>query len=867
MLITLDMVISGFVSKVVNNCWDFSKNKLRCVDKNRESNEQNIETRIYQVIIDALNKLTYDKFTEQDVLYDSAENILKGFKSSKNDIEESVRAGLKMLGLQSGTDTDKEFLRILCHEICKDENDILYKEIAMLQQEQMVEAMGKGFSESHQNEQKALKLLDEIKEDTRRVRGFLAGKGGNEAETYNEIHIANRTKEYADRWNKNVFLNDFNERDENAGVNIKLRELYLEEHLPQYIWKASQKPRNDLKDLLKEYIVDIANRRMLLILGQAGIGKSTLITWILSNLVEQKDQILVYQFASDLKNINWTEDNILNEIVKTIGLKHTELEGRTLILDGFDEISANGDKERILNKLNQELKVMNILQRFSLIINCRENYINQSDLGNIEYIILQAWNEEQIKSFCGNYEKKSARKNSEALKSNILEVKIRKLIENKAVFGIPLILYMVLALNVDIEETSSRVEIYDQIFSLKRGGIYDRCYDIEHRINAPEIKKHIHRISQRIAFWMFENNANEAVISQKEFEEICEIEMSESGKKGEEILRDALIGNFFKLKYCEGKETDEIQFVHRSIYEYYVAVYFFESIHKLTTKEEAAGKLGELLKYGILSEQILEFIKYKFDSVKGYSLSDNTKKIFNMMLQYGMTYYVKDKYKNIIVMELNIFANMLEVVHLWNPKLEKADNNIVLYLLHGGSLKLNLSGVDLSGAKLGKADLSEANLSEANLSRVDLTEANLSRANLSRANLSGADLDETDLSRADLSRADLSRAYLFGANLSGADLSGANLNRANLLAADLHIADLRGADLRKADLGQADLSIADLSGADLIEVGLEYADLFATVFDEKQADELCGKYDMNDSRVYIFKTDEIISYKEYCIRK
>ncbi len=203
-----------------------------------------------------------------------------------------------------------------------------------------------------------------------------------------------------------------------------------------------------------------------------------------------------------------------------------------------------------------------------------------------------------------------------------------------------------------------------------------------------------------------------------------------------------------------------------------------------------------------------------------------------MMLQYGMTYYVKDKYKNIIVMELNIFANMLEVVHLWNPKLEKADNNIVLYLLHGGSLKLNLSGVDLSGAKLGKADLSEANLSEANLSRVDLTEANLSRANLSRANLSGADLDETDLSRADLSRADLSRAYLFGANLSGANLSGANLNRANLLA-----------------------------------VGLEYADLFATVFDEKQADELCGKYDMNDSRVYIFKTDEIISYKEYCIRK
>lgn len=124
----------------------------------------------------------------------------------------------------------------------------------------------------------------------------------------------------------------------------------FEEHLPHYIWKANQKPRNDLKDLSREYIVDNNDEKTLLILGQAGIGKSTLITWILSNLVEQKNQTLVYQFASDLKNINWKEDNILNEIFKTIGLKRIALEGKTLILDGFDEIYVNGDKERILNK-------------------------------------------------------------------------------------------------------------------------------------------------------------------------------------------------------------------------------------------------------------------------------------------------------------------------------------------------------------------------------------------------------------------------------------------------------------------------------------------------------------------------------------
>lgn len=384
MPIDSSVIISGFVSKVVNDCMDVLKEKIKDADKDRKSYEQNMETRIYQVTIDALNEFTSDRYKGEDSLYDSAESILNGVKNSKIDKIDAVIAGLKMLGLQETTDTGKEFLKSLCHEISKDENDILYKEIAMFQQGQMLEGMSNGFSESQQKAEKTLEILDEIKEDTGYIRGFLDGKEGNEAETYNEIHIANRTKEYADRWDKNVFLNDFSEWDENVGTNIKLRDLYLEEHLPHYIWKANKNPRNDLKDLLKEYIVDSDKRRMLLILGLAGIGKSTLITWILSNIVEQKDQILVYQFASDLKNVNWTEDNIFDEIVKKIGLKSTELEGKTLILDGFDEIYANRDKERILNKLNQELKVMNILQRFSLIIYCRENYINQSYLGKIK---------------------------------------------------------------------------------------------------------------------------------------------------------------------------------------------------------------------------------------------------------------------------------------------------------------------------------------------------------------------------------------------------------------------------------------------------------------------------------------------------
>ena len=75
MLITTDMVISGFVSKIVNDRVDVLKEKIKDADKNRKANEQNIETRIYQVTIDALNVFTNNNFKDQDKLFDSAESI------------------------------------------------------------------------------------------------------------------------------------------------------------------------------------------------------------------------------------------------------------------------------------------------------------------------------------------------------------------------------------------------------------------------------------------------------------------------------------------------------------------------------------------------------------------------------------------------------------------------------------------------------------------------------------------------------------------------------------------------------------------------------------------------------------------------
>lgn len=800
-------ILSDLVSKAIGDGVDITRKKIRDADQNRKSYNQNPQTQMYQIIIDALNKFTYNKYKEQDKLYDAAESVIKGFINSKGNID-VIKTGLKMLVSDANDNSCQYFSEILCHEICKDENNELYKEMNILWNRQMSAYIHGEFEKSNQYDKEIIGKLNDFKKVLDSKNEFMNSQERHKVEYY-EIPVENRAEEYRSKWDKNVFLNDFNEEDENVGTQIKLREIYKEDLLPFYIWKENSQSKNELKNLLMKYTINNDGKKMLLILGQPGIGKSTLITWIIANIVKDKDQIFVYQFASDLKNVNWGDDSILHKIFESLNLGYSELENKTLILDGFDEIHIKGDRERILCKMNQELKNKNFLKRFSLIITCRENYVNNRNLSGIDYITLQIWDEVQIKSFCRTYWKKCG--------NSISKYKTKKILENQKVFGIPLILYMILALDVDIESSNSIMDIYDQIFSLKRGGIYDRCYDTEHRINSPDIKKHIHHITQRIAFWIFENEAEKAYISYDKFKEICKNEMRETGEIGENIQSDTMIGNFFKLKHCEGKGTDELQFVHRSIYEYFVVINFFESIHSLKTKEEVAGKLGELLKKGHLSEQILDFIKYKFDKMERDDLPDIIKKIFNEMLRHGMTYYTKaeDLYNNAIERERNIFLNMLKVVGLWNLFLGKLNEKIIIYLQCNRATQLYLSGIQLG--------VNDFNMEKVDLSRVVLSKAVLTLSNLSGVDLSGADLSGADLSGTVLSGAILSKAVLSGAILSGTVLSGADLSGADLSGAILNGVDLSEANLSEANLNEAVLSDTILNGANLVEANLSKA--------------------------------------------
>ena len=298
------------------------------------------------------------------------------------------------------------------------------------------------------------------------------------------------------------------------------------------------------------------------------------------------------------------------------------------------------------------------------------------------------------------------------------------------------------------------------------------------------------------------------------------------------------------------------------IYNSYIDLYMntlcqniFSSLYVMS-ENAIIGELATLLKDGHLSEQILEFIKYKFDRYNKYDFSYRIKDIFQIMLRDSMTYHIQEKCRDVIEREINIFSNMLEIVRLWNHFLGTLDNQVISYLQHNNRSKLNLKGI-----KLGYVNLRRVYLDGA-----DLNDADLNGTNLEKAELNGAGLRE-----AQLNGANMQGAYMEGADFSGADLisarfPNANLEKAELIGARLINANLSGAKLNGAILSRAELNGADLRGAELYEIEISGTYLRDAIFDESQVNMLSVKCDLSSSKIYIFATKEIISYKEYCKR-
>ena len=647
---------------------------------------------------------------------------------------------------------------------------------------------------------------------------------------------------YANRWTERMFLHRDDDNEWNQ--NITLENIY---QLPSYQERGTD--YFNLEQRLKKLVSETKQeKRMLLVLGQPGGGKSTLITYLLNECITNCDrEILVYQFAK-LNETDWAR-NPRKALLEALGAKHVkEFSGKVLILDGFDEITVNGSRERILDQLYDDIAMDYSIRDFSLLITCREHYITGKT--KCDRILLNPFTEQQIENFCSTYWHQFGvtKEDPEALK--------KQFCEKKAIMGIPLLLYMTLTLDITIEEDTSYVDIYDKIFAID-GGIYDRGVAVvnkdgrnetylggSHPITR-EIKQQLHRISKEIALYMLEYEPDTASIPQEAYKQIVErIQQEESLETMEQGVPISIY--FQKIaKQIDGVDTEQLTFIHRSMYEYFVAVAVCDEIVDQTgrliqqgNEREMINRLTPVLCRRQFSQDIKHYLEYRVSKhicVNNQADRDQCagwwRRVSDTMLAEGIVmkevpfWDCAEKqaigFLNFIPLMRGILAGCKQECPYQIGSVERIGKNIrnasTVQKRYDKQEIIDLAFINLREADLIRADLREADLSEVDLIGANLIEVNLSEADLNGAYLSGADLRGANLREADLSGANLRRTNLIGANLIGANLKRANLIRTNLRGVDLIEADLRGANLSEAHLNEANFTDANVEGADFTD--------------------------------------------------
>ena len=606
------------------------------------------------------------------------------------------------------------------------------------------------------------------------------------------VGVPSRTMEYLDRWNENMFLNDFNPNDENAGTNIQLQELHL---CPPFRWENNKKTFENLDTWIK----NPDNRKgMLLILGQPGGGKSTMLTRFIAEYGQSAlDDIFTYQFTDFKAKVNWQGDELYGQILKATGLENQDLSNKILLLDGLDElvnIVNPAAYTHVLNLLRQSFQ-QSQNKAASLLVTCREGYVKQDRLIGIHWITLLPFEQQQIDEFCTQYEAVCKAPDSVPRTARQL------LKDNCEVYGIPLILYMVLALEIKLEHGDDEAAVYSKIFDPVNGGIYARCFRQKPYHNGAKSGengdwKKLHEFSQKIAIWMFHHNPDDTEVPEEECQKLVgECDLPES----------ALVDHYKTLRHTE-QSGAKISFIHRTIYEYFVADAIAAQLREKASDADAK-ELVELLRGGNLPDslKIREYATARLEHLLNYEQREEhylswERAIFSLLRtgpldginRFSMTY--PDRLRE----DFLCFHNLLEALRLLRQVCE--------YKKYIG--KQIPDAVDLFSCY---ARLPAASGTRLCLSFCWLEQANLSGANLSGANLSGAYLTGADLEGAYLTRTNLNGAYLNGAYLNGADLEGADLNGADLEGADLNGADLIGADLSDAYLNGASFYSADIT--------------------------------------------------------
>ena len=586
---------------------------------------------------------------------------------------------------------------------------------------------------------------------------------------------------------KNYFVRSlFLEKNLADGKEATLLDTYIMPKFQVMDFKLGNEGRT-FSDI-KQFIIDFANNNLkshnygtkyscpsdeintLFIKGHPGSGKSSLFFFLayqksnFNDFLPERQLYFIRLVELLLVNSNkLSEDNPLGDIVKHLQINPEKLADAVIVLDGLDEICG-------LKDIDIDVYCRNLISSscfytgLKIIITTRQNYINIKNLDNknVINISLACLSIDDLKEWARNYfnihdkcseQRKVTQNNLDLLKS-LEEDSDKSLVP---IVAIPLLFYMVVAMNIDLSRISNIGELYD--------GVFDELIDRNYNDNAVDaiqthpIKTKINpqlarQITREIAFMMYKRNTLLLKVSDKELRTALE-EAIDEFQKDHMILESSeksQIEKLFAITFFYKQAEDIVEFAHKSIMEYFTAEKLFTSLQKCGTsavdfifKEfidqpisiEVANFLRDAFARKQLPEGVYEQLRLQ---VSRYYLSITIdgdlrniscdKGVFSFdygkYVQRVFWFFVRDVFKDIETVNLYLSNDNAKTL-LRNLIVTKSSSD-------SGFLDLCANPINLSRCILKEFDFSFCKISCMDFDGSDLLTVNFSHSSLDKCN-------------------------------------------------------------------------------------------------------------------------------------
>lgn len=554
-------------------------------------------------------------------------------------------------------------------------------------------------------------------------------------------------------------------------TNVKsLKDVFV---WPEYRTELLLREQDDLCEIVKYFLANNLriylydkqidkmklekNYNLLVVLGIGGMGKSSLLEKIAYQIKYHEIQVFAKNvYFAKFASMEYKNNNLINNIIEHLNIKKRMLQDSVIILDAFDEYIIDvKEKQNLLEIFCQDLQLLNC----RCIMTSRENYINTESLQNAFVIKLLTFNTSKRECWLKKYNKKL----SEEVVSSIVNYKDESDKSGEEFIGIPIIIYMVASNNIVISNYKSKFELYDSLFG-KMGLWYKRMYDINHPALLTR-NRMLYDFILSIAERMF--HKNKLSVSKVEIETII----------NSVALREDLdhVKNWYGIiTYFKKSKLNEIEFAHKSIYEYYIANKIYLQLNEIICEKDEIYRiemLQKLFKQGLITKEILNFLEGFLEKDSQKCSEIEVKDLINICLNINIIF--KNKYFLNFNEYYTYFSNSLNCLY---KILEKKCSSEFVSIID--EKNIDSFGFFLRNQKYNYLFLNRLNLSNQNCSRFIFKDMDIRNSNMSSSDFSYCDFSRSNLQYCNLSKSNLYSAVLSDTKLHYADLRGCNLNNA-----------------------------------------------------------------------------------------